>query len=581
MTVPVLWVSRNPEILHRGYADQSLLEGLMDRSVWRPPNAFEFRHHEVRGEFPADLSGAVVVVPFRHMTEHVGWLAKQLDRLTWSVVILTSEEEWLGDWRALEAENRRLWVMQARPEHENVSQMLPCGWYPGTREGIAVVPYAARPLAWFFAGQVTHVRREECVAALRRTRPYVDNVLHENATYFDTTQMNQATYYELIAQAKIVPCPSGPVSLCTGRVEEALEAGCVPIVDMIKPEDPQFDYWTMLFGERHPLRGVHDWSTFPQVMTEELAAWPANANRCWSFWQQWKRQTAHRLDDDVRAVNGSQSEPAAPDDLITIIVTTSPATLHPSTEHIEATIDSLRVQLPDAEIIVACDGVRPEQEKLRAQYEDYQHRLFWLTNFKWHNVVPLRLEEWGHQAHAVRAALELVTTPLVMLVEHDTPLKETPIDWAGICAFIETGEANLIRFHHEAEILPDHEGLMIDHDTQWIPEEDWQLRRVSPTSVVNERHGLPLRRTMAWWQRPHVASTRFYRERVMPFFTPECRTMIEDPLYGHISSEYLTYGEAAWWDWRMFVYCPEGSMQRSYHLDSRGAEPKYSMVFPR
>lgn len=261
-----------------------------------------------------------------------------------------------------------------------------------------------------------------------------------------------------------------------------------------------------------------------------------------------------------------------PDDLITVIVTTSPATLHPSTDHIEQTIESIRAQLPDAEIIIVCDGVRPEQEKLRAQYEEYQHALFWLTNFGWHNVVPLRLEDWAHQAGAVRAALELVTTPLVLVVEHDTPLKETPIDWAGICAFVQTGEANLVRFHHEAEILPDHEGLMIDHATRdaevWCgPEEGY--------------HDLPLRRTMAWWQRPHVASARFYRERVMPFFTPESRTMIEDPLYGKISTEYLEHGEAAWWDWRLWIYTPEGSMQRSWHLDSRGEEPKYPMIFPK
>jgi hypothetical protein len=167
----------------------------------------------------------------------------------------------------------------------------------------------------------------------------------------------------------------------------------------------------------------------------------------------------------------------------------------------------------------------------------------------------------------VRAALELVTTPLVMLVEHDTPLKETPIDWAGICSFVASGEANLVRFHHEAEVLPDHERMMLGQDCIGTVDAD-----------------LSLIRTIAWWQRPHVASTRFYRDRVMPFFTPESRTMIEDPLYGHILDDIATHGEAAWWDWRLFVYDPNGNgrdMQRSYHLDSRGDEPKYEMTFPK
>lgn len=316
MTVPVLWVSRNPEILHRGYADQALLESVLSRELWRPPNALEFAHYEVRGEFaqlfgqeniPAN-SGAVIVIPFRHHIDHVAWLRNQLDELDWAVVILTSEEEWLGNWRALDTdpETRRLWVMQARPEHGDLSGLLPCGWYPGIRDTLRALGPQERKLAWFFAGQLTHTRRQECVEAINRTRPYYDHVMHCNDTYFDTATMPQATYYELLASSKIVPCPSGPVSLCTGRVEEALEAGCVPLVDMVKPVEPQFDYWEMVFPG-HPFPRIYDWSTFPAVLAEELAAWPANANRCWSYWQLWKRRMSHHLDDDVRAVMASAS----------------------------------------------------------------------------------------------------------------------------------------------------------------------------------------------------------------------------------------------------------------------------------
>lgn len=588
VSVPVLWVSRDDAILHRGYADQALLEAIFDRSLWRPPNPLDFEHHEVRGTFP-DVGGAVVVVPFRHHIGHEAWLRSQLDSLDWAVVILTSEEEWRGNWRVLEGEpdTRRVWVMQAIPEHGDVSWRLPCGWYPGIRETLAELGPQERKLDVFFAGQITHERREQMAAAVAAIPSTYPTLLIGTEGYFQGEPA--ADYYAHLAAAKLVPCPSGPVHHCTARVEEALEAGCVPILDLVRPVDPQFDYWTLLFGD-HPMPTLYDWATLPAAVVEQVDEWPANANRCWSFWQQWKRATSHRLDGDVRAVAsgavGGQEPvsadpgpdavpppPSTPDDLITVIVTSSPTTMHPSTEHIETTIDSIRAHLPDAEIIVVCDGIRPEQERLRDQYEQYQHALFGLTNFRWHNVVPLRLEEWAHQAGAVRAALELVTTPLVLMVEHDTPLKETSIDWKGLCAFVESGEANLVRFHHEAEILPDHERLMLDHATV--------VKRghlIGPGPAVYD--DLPLRRTIAWWQRPHIASTRFYREQVMPFFTAESRTMIEDPLYGHILDGYHTHGEAAWWDWRLYVYTPEGSMQRSYHLDSRGDEPKYPMRFP-
>ena len=578
-TVPVLWVSHDPAILHRGYADQAYLESILSRETWRPSDPLTFEHHEVRGDFP-DVEGAVVILPSRHHVDHVDWFVAQLDRLAWSVVILTSEEEWVFDWHKIEqSDTRRLWVMQAKPEHDGCV-LLPCGWYPGTREGLKAGRDATTPrsLDWFFGGQITHERRQATARALVGNEDHSALVDQTRGRFIGTEGYFQGIpptdYLTLVADAKVIPCPSGPVSLCTARVEEALEAGAVPILDMVKPGDEavQYDYWSMLFPG-HPFPVIYDWDTLPEVMADVLKDWTALSNRCWAYWQAWKREKAKRLDADVRAVSGIGHDWSDPNDAITAIITTSPTVLHPDTSHLEETVASIRGQLPHCEIIIVADGVRPEQEHLRPAYDEYLHRVLWLANFEWSNVLPVLLPEWGHQANAVRAALELVDTPLILFAEHDTPLKETPIEWDSIADFIRSGEANLIRFHHEDHIHPEHEGLMIDHETRlWLNGEVY-------TPDYGGGNGLPVRRTVAWWQRPHVASTHFYRAQVMPFFTPESRTMIEDPLYGRITTEYLERGEAAWWDFRLFVYAPEGSMQRSYHLDSRGEEPKFSMTF--
>jgi hypothetical protein len=579
--IPVLWVSHDPEILNHGYADQAMLDAILNRSLWTPSDPLEFVQQDVHGDFP-DVEGAVVILGSRNHVGHEDWFVEQLDRLAWSVVILTSEEEWVFDWRKIEqSDTRRLWVMQGRPEHDG-AVFLPCGWYPGTREGLVRDRSSATPrsLDWFFGGQITHERREQMADALLdgRISGFPGRFIGTEG-YFQG--IDQQDYFSLVADAKIIPCPSGPQSLCTARVEEALEAGAVPILDMVKPTDPQNDYWRMLFGE-HPFPTIYDWETLPDVMAEVLDDWPAISNRCWSFWQLWKRQTAKRLDADVRAVSGVQRTFPTPDDAITAIITTSPTQMHPDTSHLQETVDSIRVHLPHCEVIIVADGVRPEQEHLREQYDEYLNRVCWLTNFHWHNVVPFILPEWGHQANAVRAALELVDTPLILFAEHDTPLKETEIDWEGIVAFVRSGEANLVRFHHEAEVLAEHEHLMLDDEAQRYYHErvgcEDEQGEVWMTVLV-ETGRVPARRTVAWWQRPHVASTHFYRTQVMPFFTEASRTMVEDPLYGHILDEYHERGEAAWWDWRLFVYAPEGSMQRSYHLNSRGDAPKYSMKF--
>lgn len=572
MNVDVLWVSLHDDVLARGYADQALIEAMFDRTLWRPPRALTFEHHEVRGDFP-DVDGAVVVVPYRHHHDDTAWLREQLDRLAWSVLMLVGDEEWDGPWRDLmpRDETQRVWIMQPQPEHaEHASVMLPCGWYPGTREGLTAGRDARseRSLDWFFGGQVTHPRREQMARVLRRMRPPWRGRLIETEGYMQGVP--SAEYFALVADAKVLPCPSGPKSVCTARVEEALEAGALPILDMLKPEPPQFDYWHLLWPD-HPLPTIHDW----QHMRARLTAldWPTDATRAWAWWQQTKRSYVTKLDADVRAVAGPRPSAGGPDDLITVIVTTSPVKLHPSTEHLERTVDSVREHLPNAEVIIVADGVRPQQDRLRKRYADYLHRMCWLTNFHWHNVVPLLLDEWGHQANAVRAALDMVTTPLVLFVEHDTPIKEWSIQWADLCALIMSGEANSVRFHHEDHIHAEHEGLMVDHATRYVAPLDAEGTRGVAT--------LPLRRTMTWWQRPHLASTRFYH-RLVEMFPPESRSMIEDYVYGVVASDFVDHGEAAWWDWRLFVYTPEGvgGMQRSWHLDSRGDEAKYPMLLP-
>ena len=65
--------------------------------------------------------------------------------------------------------------------------------------------------------------------------------------------------------------------------------------------------------------------------------------------------------------------------------------------------------------------------------------------------------------------------------------------------------------HHETTVLPDHTHLMLD------PE---------PQLLETQHNPVPVRRTYAWWQRPHLASTTFYRTLLSSYFSDEARTMI-------------------------------------------------------
>jgi hypothetical protein len=566
VSVPVLWVSRYTDKLSRGYFDEGFLEAVLAGKVWNPPGAFAFEHYVDVGRpgstypdaFP-DVAGALVVLPARHHAspEDVSWFLAQLDRLSWSVVILAGDEEWSFPWTLVKrSPTRRVWVMQPRPEHAaiGVDGMLPGGWYPNTREGIAPCGVLGpRPLDWFFGGQITHERRQQAVKVLRSLDG--PSRLIETAGYLQGVPMPE--YLAFLSSAKVIPCPSGPCAVDTARPLEALEAGCVPVVDTVTPKGEDYDYWALCFGEDCPLPRIRDWTNFPAILQRELEGWPANANRLSAWWQQWKRSIVHRLHDDLRAVSGQPFVPTTPDEQVTVILTTSPVPLHPSMADLDTVISAIRHQLPEAEIVIAADGVRPEQEDARADYDEYVRRVCWLANFEWPNVVPFLADEWLGQAELTRRALKLVRTPLVFFVEHDrTPMGD--IDWPGICGLVMSGKVNALRLHETPEVHPEHAHLMLeDHAVVW--------------------DGIPIRRTMAWWQHPHVIRTAVLRVFLEEYFDPAERTMIEDRLYQAAENDWFDNGPPAWNRWRLAIYSPP-DMKRHRHLNSRGEATKWPNV---
>lgn len=252
-------------------------------------------------------------------------------------------------------------------------------------------------------------------------------------------------------------------------------------------------------------------------------------------------------------------EDLQPNDAITVLVPTSPISSHPDTSIIEETIKSVRDRLPTAEIIIMIDGVRTEQEHYQANYQEYIRRLLHLCNDQWTNVLPLIFDEHNHQASMTRIALKEVKTLCVMFVEHDTPLCED-IPFGHISQSIFDGTANVVRLNHEASILPDHKHMMLDD-----------------SSVI--QNGIPLVRTAQWSQRPHIASTEFYKWILDTYFTSSSRTMIEDKMHSVLHTAYITRGLAGWNKFKVWLYTPEGDQKRSYNLDGRKSDPKFDMVF--
>lgn len=248
-------------------------------------------------------------------------------------------------------------------------------------------------------------------------------------------------------------------------------------------------------------------------------------------------------------------------DMLTVVIPTSPIPSHPSTAIIDETIASVRSHLPDVHILIQVDGLRSEQNNFSEQYREYCNGLCsrYMKN-AWGDISLHFFDGFRHQAAMMKETIDDIKTPLMLYLEHDTPLCEDKvIEWEGICADVVTGNVNSIRLHHYdlGYIHPEHEYLMLPKRNLHVP--------VIPT--------------VQWSQRAHVATVDFYR-RVLNHFSADARTMIEDHMYSVIMNEVARRGKEATWEyWRLAIYSPEGHIKRSRDLNGRAGGPKFEETF--
>ena len=555
-SIPVIWLSFHENIDARGPWDTRILEALFDGSLW--PHHMEFNHHVVSpGGYQAQDSGsawsgrAIVVVPARHHINEAESINAFIGRFDAVLLILCGDEEGLFPWKDVKHPNVKFWVQMPDPRH--YADMASFGYFFGNGWGAATPELINRgwpdgdskDILWSFSGQATNSRRKHATNALKRLRGRVAGQMRLSEGFAQGAPADE--YAEQLAHTWVAPCPSGPMSVDTFRVYEALEAGCIPLVDAETPRGPT-NYWDFVYGDT-PFPKIDNWDDAPGVVESVLANRYAVAARCSAWWQAIKSEMVYRLTTDLQQL---RMVPPGPQASLQVLVTSSPVESNPSLHLIRETLASVGRQLGTPDILIACDGVRGEQAKMAHKYNLYLYHLCMWTR-RLPNVLPVIAESWGHQASTTRMALEMIDAPCLLFMEHDTPLNGMEIDWDGAVEVVGGNLLDVLRFHHESHVLSEHQHLMLDNHTR---------------NVL----GLPIRRTMQWSQRPHLANTEYYRRILAEHFPPTSRTMIEDKMHGICQSRPYAYN-------RLGIYHPEGSIERSRHLDGRGSESKFDMRF--
>ena len=560
--VPVVWFFGD-----RGYWDHGLLIHAMDGTLWPTPRPFLYAHHERHEQIGA--AGCLGIVAGRWRTAFAHDLETFVGQRAWSLIVNVSDEECIGPWGSALHPNSLVWVQTPDPCASAAMARdgtgwgrprrgVPLGWRTDTR-AVAMdppisVPPPQRPHLWAFAGQgYNNPVRLQCMQVLEALR---------HAEPFTVTDrfgggLPYRAFLEQLAATSIVPCPSGPSTPDTFRLWEALELGCLPVANAHGPSQRfRMDYFAELFQvppEEIPFPRLDSWEEFPALVDayrNDPARLSRDMSRAFAWWQGRKRQFVLDLEDDLHAVSGL-APPGAGGlrSQVTVLIPTSPVRLHPSTVMIEDTIARIRAypELAECEILIMIDGIRPEQEHYRDAYEEYIRRLLWLCNWdpRHRGCLPLLFHAHTHQAGMTRRALELVRTPLVLFVEHDTwPFGD--IEWAGMAQALDEPGVNAIRLHIFDRVLEEHRDLY--------------------GSERQEIAGVPLLKTSQWSQRPHLARAEWYREIIRAHFDPDDRAMIEDRVIGYAANE----------DWGLWIYAPDGSLLRSGTCDGRGDDPKWS-----
>jgi len=551
---------------------------------------------------PPNTGAIVVLSGGAFLGAKLAWIERAIpalqDRialLPWVVIASVYDVESAFRLDLLRHPNMKIWVQEPKPGvnptctvpaigmlNHNAFRRIPVGY---TRSALTFLPefkqeMENKSVEWYFAGRSTDSFRMDWTEAIQ-------NLPNAATQYFPEIRdgdnnlkkcLSTQDYMRGFAEAKVVPCRPSPCTPETARVYDALEAGCVPIVPCVAGGEGwniRYDwtnYWEYVFGEPPPFPVIKSPQKLAAAVNDALAGWPGNARRISEWWLHYKKRLALELRADVDRVRmlsqrGGISDAVARGEIVrfgshvnsdvTAIVPTSPTPSNPKTELLEETLASIRFHLPTAKIVLLFDGVRGEQEAMRENYEEYKRRILWnCSNLKdWWGVTWFEFSSYTHQAAMTRKALKFVTTPLILFVEHDTPLLAKEIPWASLAAMIIAGDCNLVRFPPDGEDVKE---FMSQKFRAHLMLDKVDARR---TSVI---------RTIQWSQRPHLASTDYYRSILRNHFTEEDRTFIEWRMDSVVQS-------APWEQHKIVIYAPiDGPIARSYHLDGR----ENASVFP-
>jgi hypothetical protein len=272
--------------------DQTLITDLLTGNLY--PHGLNIERHQ---GFPA-ADGCILLIPGRYFFHRYEAINAAIKQCRWLLLIVTSDEESLFDVGRIAHPNMRAWVQTPRTDRDyHGARLFGVGFTPHL-QGLPAEP-PDKTLDVYLSAQSTHKRRHQCFAALTQLPDDVSRDV--TATEGFTQGCDPGEYAAQMMVAKVAPAPSGPACPDSFRAWEALAAHALPILDDITPGYDSAGYWERILPGC-PAPVLKSYESLPGYIGDQLAAWPASANRVTAWWMRYKRQLAHWLTEDLEAL---------------------------------------------------------------------------------------------------------------------------------------------------------------------------------------------------------------------------------------------------------------------------------------
>lgn len=266
----VLYESYNPERMPIWYGDQIMMKKIYEDMGFKTVASLD------------GLDGAIINLSLHHNQHYMSLLNRDIKKLKWVIIVLTSNESQTDAYKEIKHPNMKIWL-QTPKQKDRADFYLPIG-YPSK-----IDLQTTKTKDWFFAGQITNPTRNDCAKVLsklkggelKRTEGFSQGFPYED-------------YLQKMGRAKVVPCPSGPAIPDTFRVYEALELGCIPVVD-------NGWYWNKLFPH-HPLSVVEEWKDFPAMLDFELQNFKQRQTEVQSWWLEYRVNLIDSLNSQIKGL---------------------------------------------------------------------------------------------------------------------------------------------------------------------------------------------------------------------------------------------------------------------------------------